>query len=80
MLNYFTKEDLLDSLPEVQGQVDGCEGVGIEELCQIFRRVCHAFVKIVSLPAIMTSKRITGNSKAEHLKKRRIILKSLMGF
>ncbi len=80
MLNYFTPDMLMESLPEFKEKFEKIDFITLDELCQIFRRSCQAFLKIVSIPAIMTSKRITGVSKEEHFKKRRIILKAITGY
>ena len=63
MLNYFTPDMLAENLPEVKEKLEKLDFITLDDLCQIFRRTCQAFLKIVSIPAIMTSKRITGVSK-----------------
>jgi hypothetical protein len=80
ILNYFTPEILLDHIPEFKAKMEGVSFITLDELCQIFRRCSQAFLKIVSIPAIMTSKRITGLSKDEHFKKRRKIVKAITGY
>ena len=53
--------------------------LSVDELCEIFRRCAKYFLKEVSIHAILTSKRISVVSKEEHLKKRRKILRTVMG-
>ena len=80
LLNYFTPEILLEHIPVLKEKIEKVDYLCLDELCEIFRRCCQAFLKIVSLPAILTSKRICGLSKDEHFKKRRKILNAIAGF
>jgi hypothetical protein len=49
------------------------------ELCEIFRRCAKYYLKEVSISALLTSKRISVVSKEEHLKKRRKVLRCVLG-
>jgi len=63
MLNFFTPDVLVENLPEIKDELIDCDYVTIDDLCQIFRRACNSFIIQISPSAILTSKRITGNSK-----------------
>jgi hypothetical protein len=51
--------------------------LSLEDLCRLFRIATYYFLRAVSIPAILTSKRITALAKQEHLRRRRRVLLAL---
>lgn len=71
---------MLENLPKINEKMNDIDDVTLDDLCQIFRRCCHSFLRNISINAILTSKRIIGISKEEHLIKRRKILKTILEY
>lgn len=78
-LKLFTEEELGEYLSEMREILRELEYLSLGELCEIFRRCAKYYLREVSMSAILTSKRISLVSKEEHLKKRRKVLRSVMG-
>lgn len=71
---------MLENLPKINEKMNDIDDVTLDDLCQIFRRCCHSFLRNISTNTILTSKRIIGISKEEHLIKRRKILKTILEY
>jgi hypothetical protein len=78
-MKFFTEEDFGEYLSEMLDKIQQLDHLSLGELCEIFRRCAKYYLKEVSINAILTSKRISVVSKEEHLKKRRKVLRTVMG-
>jgi hypothetical protein len=78
-LKFFTQDEFSLYLSEMREKIEQLDYLSVEELCEIFRRCAKYYLREVSVSAILTSKRISIVSKEEHLKKRRRILRTILG-
>ena len=78
-MKFFTEEEFREYLSGMSDRFERIEHLSLGELCEIFRRCAKYYLKDVSISAILTSKRISVVSKEEHLKRRRKLLRCVMG-
>lgn len=74
IMSYYTPENFKKSIPEIETKLFEIGLITLEELCFLFRVCTNAFLKEISIPALLTSKRVLMIAKKEHLKRRRLIL------
>ena len=71
----FTKPSkLLEHLPEMKLKIEKIDGVTVEEVCELFRKVCLHFYRNHMIEHILTFKRIPVIVKGIHLKKKRNVI------
>jgi hypothetical protein len=61
-------------MPGVEEALQETRVMTLKEFCSVFRRCGLQFLRELSVPAILTSKRVSLMAKKEHLKRRRIVL------
>lgn len=75
---FFSPEELGEYLGDMRSKIEASESLNLWELSEMFRRCAHFFLREISAPAILTSKRISILSKQEHLRRRTKILRTLL--
>jgi hypothetical protein len=64
-------------MPGVEEGLQETRVMTLKEFCGVFRRCAVQFLRELSVPAILTSRRVSLMAKKEHLKRRRIVLNVL---